>query len=129
MSVDHWFDHMPNDWLDDKKEGERPKQHGPGGVDSDGKSQRERSSDSRADVRHEAQHGRQDAPQDRAWNTNQPQARPDNYAEGAVQKQLNQKKPAEAPRCVVKLGCGTLQIMRTRQSDQPIAKDPPAATK
>ena len=76
MSVNHRFYHMPDDRLDDKKQGERPKQHGPGWIDGDSKNQRKGCSDSRADIRYEAQHRCQNAPQDRAGDANQPQALP-----------------------------------------------------
>src|ERR1700722_12544053 len=113
---------MPDGRLDNKEEGEGPKQHRPGGINGDSEYQGKRGSYSGPDVRHEAQHRCQDAPQDRAWNSNQPQAKPDNYTERSVQKELDQEKPTETRRCVVECGCGSLQVMRTCQSDQSITK-------
>src|SRR6478735_6357370 len=113
---------MPDDRLDDHKQRERPKQHGPGRIDGDSQSQRKCGSDCRADVGYETQHRCQDAPQNRAGNANQPQARPDNDSEASVQKELNQEKPAKTARSVVKCRCSTLQVMRARQPDQSITK-------
>ena len=84
VAVDHWLDDMPNARLHDKKQCDRPEQHGPAGIDGDREREWERGSDGRADVRDEAQHCGQDAPQDRTWNSDKPQTQANDHAEGSV---------------------------------------------
>ena len=83
-------------------------QHGPAGIHGNCKREWECGSDGRADVRDEAQHCGQDAPQDRTWDADNPQADPDNESEGTVQKKLGQEKPAEAARGVIQCGGSAL---------------------
>jgi hypothetical protein len=47
---------------------------------------------------------RQDAPQDRAWNADDPQTNPNHPAKGAIHDELGQEKPTEPPRRVCLIG-------------------------
>src|SRR5438046_2593194 len=64
---------MPNDRLNHQKQRDRPQQHGPGWINGDRQSERKGRRDNCPYVRYEAQHRCEDAPQDRAWNADQPE--------------------------------------------------------
>src|SRR5258705_5510775 len=99
---------MPYNGFDDNKQGEGPEKHGPGRINCNGESQRKRSCYGRPDVRHKAQHRCENAPQNGAWNANQPQARSDNDTKTSIQKELNEEKSAKSACRIVKGGRGAL---------------------
>src|SRR3954470_18364426 len=95
---------MSNDWFHNQKERQCPQQHGPARVDGYGKSKRKSSRDSGADVRYEAQHRSQNAPENRTGNTYDPQTNANSHTEGSVQKKGRASQPA------VLIGCGDLRV-------------------
>ncbi len=101
---------MADDRLYNKKKRERPQQHRPAGIDGYRQSERERGRDDSADVGYEAEDCCQDAPQDRAWNANEPQPYPNHDAKRAVHNELSQEKPTKAARRVVERRCRTLEV-------------------
>src|SRR3984893_13465551 len=122
MTVDHRLDDMADNRLHSKKKRERPKKHRPAGIDGYRQSKRERRRDDGADVGYEAEDCRQDAPKDRAWRADQPQAYPNHRTKGTVQNELSQEKPPEACGRVVERRCGSLEVIGARQPNEPVTK-------
>ena len=120
VAVNQGLDELSHQRLDNEKQCERPKQHRPAGIDGNGQCERERGGDDCADVRHEAQHRGQDAPQHRTWNADDPQSCSDDDAENSIEQELDQKQSAEARRGIIKRGGRALQVTRTRQPNEAV---------
>jgi len=119
-AVQQRFDDLPDQRFDDEKQRRCPGQHPPARIDRHGQRKRKRCSYDRADVGHKAQHGRENAPQRRAGNPDQPQAAANQHAEARVEHELIEEKPAQARRGVVERRGRALQIVGARQPDQTV---------
>src|SRR6188768_804559 len=113
---------MPDDRLHHQKQRESPQQHVPAWIDRNGQREREGSSNDRTYVGDKAEYACQDAPQDGAWNADQPQTDSDHQAKRSVQEKLDQEEPAEAPRGVVDRSRRSLQVMRTSEPYQSVTQ-------
>ena len=120
VPVDHRLDDMSDDRLDDEKQRGRPDQHRPAGVDGGRQGQGEQRRDDGADIGHEAKDGREDAPEHRARDANEPQARSDHDAKGRIQGELHEEEATETACRVVERRGRLLQILRAGKLDEPI---------
>lgn len=120
MPIKQRFNDVAHYGLDDDKERRRPQQHGPSRVDRRRKCQRKHGRDDSADIGHEAQNGGENAPQDGAGNSDDPQTDADHDTERSIHGELHQKQPAQAGCGVVERGGRLLQIMRARELDETI---------
>ena len=95
---------------------------GPARIDRDRQRQRKNCGNEGADVRDEAKDSRENAPQHRAWNSDQPERHADQEADPRIERELSEEKSAEPARRVVERAGGLLQVVRPRQLDQAIAQ-------
>ena len=122
MAVEKWLDNLPENRLDCEEERTRPEQHGPSRVDRNGESGREHCGDDRPNVGHETQQHRENAPEHRIRDADEPQPSSDQSPEASVNCRLHQEIAAEAASGIVQpLGC-SLEITSTSEPNEAVSK-------
>src|SRR5882757_7158320 len=105
-----------------RKQDHRPKRHSPITSDRSGQRDRQTGSQDGADIGYKSKNHRQQPPKRRARNPDDSQANAYDYAESRIQDELGQKQLCQPLRCIVEGGCGLLQILAAKQSDESIAQ-------
>jgi len=120
-AVEPGFHEVVADQFQHHDQGQRPTDHRPAGVDRECQQQREHRTHQRPDIRDETQHRRQQAPQQRARDADQPQPGGHRHRVQEVDDQLHRQIAADALASVVERVGGTEHAV-AQQSDQAIAQ-------
>jgi hypothetical protein len=122
LAIDERLDDVAHERLGDDEQRRRPQHHRPAGIDGGGEPDRQQRRDEGADIGHEAQQRRENAPQHRARHADDPQPGRGPDPEGGVERELGEVEAREPARRVVHGGGGAVQVARPEQPDHAVAQ-------